>query len=243
MQVEEQFGFRSAFYFVPERYAVSPNLRINLVLRGFEVGVHGLNHDGKLYQSEEEFIKRAVRINQYLREWGCSGFRSPAMHHHLDWLGRLNIEYDASTFDTDPFEPQSDGMKTVFPFWVPRKREERGYIELPYTLSQDCTLFILMREKGINVWKEKLDWIAECGGMVHLITHPDYMGFNNRQTFDTYPVERYAEFLRYITSKYEGQYWHALPRDVAGFWNERYENPKEGEPVMVQSATESVLSL
>lgn len=242
-EVEEQLGFRSAFYFVPERYEVSSNLRIDLVLRGFEVGVHGLNHDGKLYESEDEFKKRAVQINQYLKEWGCCGFRSPAMHHQLDWLGLLDVEYDASTFDTDPFEPQPDGMKTIFPFWVPRKESEGGFVELPYTMSQDCTLFILMQEKGIGIWKEKLDWIAEHGGMVHLITHPDYMVFDGRQTFDTYPIDRYTELLNYIKSKYEGQYWHALPRDVADFWVERYENSEKDTTSLHQSVTESVLSL
>ena len=35
----------------------------------------------------------------------------------------LNIAYDASTFDTDPFEPQPDGVNTIFPFWVPRRSE------------------------------------------------------------------------------------------------------------------------
>jgi hypothetical protein len=48
------------------------------------------------------------------------------MYHDLELLHHLDIEYDASTFDTDPFEPQPDGMGTIFPFWVPnqdRKKE------------------------------------------------------------------------------------------------------------------------
>jgi hypothetical protein len=42
------------------------------------------------------------------------------MLRNLDWLGDLNIQYDGSTFDTDPFEPQPDGAGTIFPFWVPK---------------------------------------------------------------------------------------------------------------------------
>ena len=33
---------------------------------GFEVGVHGLNHDGKLFQSRQIFEKRSHKINYYL---------------------------------------------------------------------------------------------------------------------------------------------------------------------------------
>ena len=102
-----------------------------------------MRHDGMLYASKRIFTKRAIRINSYLREWNSIGFRSPSMHHNLDWLHELDIEYDASTFDTDPFEPDSDGVGTIFPFWVPGNPEQDGYVELPYTLPQDFLLFIL----------------------------------------------------------------------------------------------------
>jgi hypothetical protein len=32
-----------------------------------------------------------------------------------------------------------------------------------------------MKEKNIHKWKKKLGWIAECGGMALLNTHPGYM--------------------------------------------------------------------
>jgi hypothetical protein len=216
--IEEELGFRSAVFFVPERYSVSSWLRHQLASRGFEIGVHGLKHDGKLYSSKEVFESRAVRINQYLQQWNCCGFRSPAMHHNLDWLRRLDIAYDASTFDTDPFEPQPQGMGTIFPFQVPGNGENNGYVELPYTLPQDSTVFILMREKGSEIWKQKLDWIVRHGGMALMLTHPDYMEFDGRPAFDTYPAVYYQEFLEYIQRRYAGQYWHVLPRDIADFW-------------------------
>ena len=218
MRREQRLGFRSSFNFVPERYNVLPVVRDRLLENGFEVGVHGLLHDGKLYSSKEEFERRAVKINQYLREWGAAGFRSPAMHHNLDWLHQLDIEYDASTFDTDPFEPQADGVGTIFPFWVEAEQSQRGYVELPYTLAQDFTLFILMQETGIDIWKNKLDWIARHGGMVLVNTHPDYMAFNGHQLgLETFPIDLYLELLEYVRSEYAGQYWHALPKEVAAF--------------------------
>lgn len=219
MDIEESLGFRSSFNFVPERYIVSKSLRSDLVKRGFEVGVHGLKHDGKLFSNKEVFQARAIKINRYLKEYNAVGFRSPAMHHNLDWLHELNIKYDASTFDTDPFEPQSDGAGTIFPFWVQGTANKSGYVELPYTLVQDFTLLILMKEKTIDIWKKKLDWIALKGGMVLLNTHPDYMRFNEgKLEMEEYLIAYYKEFLIYIKNKYKDQYWHVLPRDIAYFW-------------------------
>ncbi len=69
----------------------------------FEVGIHGLFHDGKLFQSRHVFQKRAVLISHFISKWKVAGFRSPHMHRDLNWIHYLNILYDASTFDVDPF--------------------------------------------------------------------------------------------------------------------------------------------
>ncbi len=217
MELEKEMGFVSSFNFVPERYDVSPDTREQLARNGFEVGVHGLLHDGKLYSSRKVFSERAVKINAYIRQWGAVGFRSPAMHHNLEWIHDLDILYDASTFDTDPFESQSDGLGTIFPQWIEDGRGS-GYVELPYTLVQDFTLFILMGEKDTNIWRKKLDWVAERGGMVLLNTHPDYMRFHpNEKSRELYPVALYRDFLHYLLKTYRDQYWHVLPKDVAGY--------------------------
>ena len=220
--LEESFGFRSSFNFVPERYTVVPELRHALVARGFEVGVHGLYHDGKYFDSPEIFRERAVKINRYIKEWNAVGFRTPSMLHKLEWMSALDILYDASTFDTDPFEPQSDGMGTIFPFLVEAEKPNRGFVELPYTLPQDFTLFILMKEKTIDIWKKKLDWIAEKGGMALLNTHPDYMNFGDgKMGKEECPAEYYATFLEYIRTIYGEMCWHALPRELASWWMTR----------------------
>lgn len=222
MEIEKDLGFISSFYFVPERdYKVERVLLDTLKQNGFEYGVHGLYHDGKLFSSEEEFLKRAVQINRYLKEWGAVGFRAPAMHHNLDWIGTLDIEYDMSTFDTDPFEPQPDGVGTIFPFWVPNKRHKKGgYVEIPYTLPQDFTPLVLLKHKHIKVWKNKLDWIVKNGGMALLNVHPDYINFQNEKNLEQFPIEFYLELLNYIKNTYSEQYWLALPNDMAKFWKE-----------------------
>ena len=219
-ELDMKTGLRSSFNFVPRRYDVRPALRDDLTAEGFEVGVHGLYHDGHLYKSRATFLERARHINTYLSEWKAVGFRSPSMHHNLEWLHDLDIAYDASTFDTDPFEPQSDGMNTIFPFWVSGKTSQKGYVELPYTLVQDFTLFILLGEKNNSIWKKKLDWVASHGGMALLNAHPDYMAFDSRRPgLEEYPAQHYEEFLQYVCSRYHDEYWNALPKDVAHFWS------------------------
>ena len=218
MNLEVQHGFRSCFNFVPEgQYRVPDRVRGLLERSGFEVGVHGLEHDGKLYSSKAKFIADACRINDYARQWNASGFRSPLMQNRLGWLHRLDAAYDGSTFDTDPFEPEPYGMGTIFPFWV-AGTNGGGYVELPYTLVQDFNLFKVLREPSIEIWKNKIDWIAEHGGMALLNTHPDYMCFGGGQARDEYPVSHYEALLRYVREKYAGNYWTAQPREVARYY-------------------------
>lgn len=218
MKLEKQLGFRSSFNFVPERYNVSEKIRNHLTENRFEVGVHGLNHDGKLFHSKQIFINRSKKINHYLKLWSARGFRAPAMHHNLEWIHLLDIEYDASTFDTDPFEPQPDGCNKIFPFWVNHISEDKGYVELPYTLPQDFTVFILMQDYKLDIWKKKLDWIVKQGGMALLNTHPDYMSFGKKARYDEYHANLYQQFLEYLKDRYRGQYWLELPKNVSKYW-------------------------
>ena len=143
MDLEESLGVRSCFNIVPERYSVSPELLKEIKNRGFGLGVHGLSHDGKLFLSYDTFCANAKKINAYLHQWGSRGFSSPSMHHKLEWMHHLDIDYSVSTFDTDPFEPQPDASCTIFPFLVKNVPGKEGFTELPYTLPQDFTLFVI----------------------------------------------------------------------------------------------------
>jgi hypothetical protein len=227
MELEKKLGFCSSFNFVPERYNVLESLRNELTSNGYEVGVHGLNHDGKLFSNKNVFRERAKKINRYLKEWNSVGFRAPAMHHNLKWIHKLDIQYDLSTFDTDPFEPQSDGMKTIFPFWVSKNGNDiaNGYWEFPYTLVQDFTLFILMNESN-DIWEKKVDWIVQNEGMVLVNVHPDYINFSkNKNHVEEFSKFQYIGLLNYIKTKYEGEYWNPLPKELAEYLNKNF--PKE----------------
>jgi glycosyltransferase involved in cell wall biosynthesis len=280
-ELEMSLGFRSSFNLIPEGpYTVPPGLRAWLTERGFEVGVHDLHHDGKLFLSREGFARQAGRINWYLREWGAAGFRSGFMLRNLDWIHDLDVRYDLSTFDTDPFEFQPDGTGTIFPYWVPapeaRPNEvgrvipnassdqagrvipnasfsevgrdipnapsdsgttntpfplpppgrgvssapvaKEGYLELPYTLPQDSTLFLLFREKSPEIWLRKLDWVADHGGMALVNVHPDYIRFDGEKaSARTYPVDMYRRFLEHVRTAHVGEYWHSTARELAAF--------------------------
>ncbi len=222
--LERAHGMRSAFFFVPEDYVVAPETRRSIIDAGGEVGVHGLKHDGKLYLSRSAFRRHADRINAYLREWQAVGFASPSSHHRFDWLHDLDILYDASSFDTDPFEPQPDGVRSIFPFAIHGADRRRSFIELPYTLPQDFTLFVILQETSTRIWREKLDWVALNGGMVMVNTHPDYMRFAGAQhPRYSYPRAFYEELLGYVERTHRGAYWMALPREVAAFWRTQVE--------------------
>ena len=219
MQLEQSLGFRSSFNFIPEgdEYRVSAGQREELVSHGFEVGVHDLRHDGKLYWRRKVFPENARSINGYLEDWGAQGFRSGFMLHELDWLHQLNIRYDSSTFDTDPFEPQPDGVDTIFPFWMPHPNGG-GYVEMPYTLPQDSTLFLVLQETSPEIWKRKLDWIAEKGGMALVNVHPDWVAFDQQENSgQEFPCAYYREFLEYARTRYGDHYWQPLPREVAEY--------------------------
>jgi hypothetical protein len=218
-ELEAELGFRSYFNFVPERYHNSNSVLKELRNRGFGIGVHGLKHDGRLFKSRKIFDQRAVKINAYLKNWNIRGFTSPSIHHNPDWMHALNIACSTSTFDTDPFEPQPDAAATIFPYRIQNGHKAKSYLELPYTLPQDHLLFVILQEKSIDIWKKKLGWIAEHGGMALLNTHADYMRFEGEETGgETYPVEYYIEFLEYIKSKFKDQYWHGFPEEIARFW-------------------------
>jgi hypothetical protein len=234
--LEMLLGFRSSFNFVPEgAYETPGELRGFLREHGFEVGVHDLRHDGKLYRSRAAFMAAAPRINHYLAEWKASGFRAGFMRHNLEWIKQLDVRYDASTFDHDPFEPQPDGANTIFPFWVKRS-DGTGYVELPYTLVQDSTLFLVLREKTNAIWKQKLDWVAEHGGMALVIVHPDYMAFDERPTSTEYSASLYRDFLSYALERYGNTAWFATPEEVADYVRQFVDRPAHRRPFVARAA-------
>lgn len=204
--LEESLGFRSSFAFVPERYELDYELMQELERRGFEVAVHGLKHDGKDFESQQEFMKRAPQINHYLKAFHAKGFHAPLTLRHPEWLQSLEIDYDRSFFDTDPYEPNAGGVMSIWPFTIGR------FLELPYTLAQDYTLAILLQERSSRIWQEKLKFIKQYHGMALMVTHPDYL---------KQPETRHLYYDFLLEIKEAGDYWSVLPRELARWWRKR----------------------
>ncbi|MBX2991944.1 MAG: hypothetical protein KF749_12375 [Bacteroidetes bacterium] len=205
-ELERQYGVVSSWNFVAERYPFDKRIFNDLRGEGCEIGLHGIYHDGKKFSSRAIFEERLPKINAYLKEWSAAGFRSPATHRNPDWIPEIAAEYDSSFPDTDPFEPQSGGCCSIFPFFLD------SIVELPITLVQDHTLIEILRESDITLWKDKAEWIISNRGLVNIIIHPDYMLSDENLRY-------YEEFLRFITSK--ENLWFALPKDVAQWWRNR----------------------
>jgi glycosyltransferase involved in cell wall biosynthesis len=224
-ELDASYGFRSSFNFVPEQYRLDHGIVAELRARGFEVGVHGLQHDGKLFSSHPEFLRQARRINRHLKALQATGFRAPLTHRNPEWMQALDIDYDLSFFDTDPHEPMPGGTMSIWPFTIGR------FIELPYTLVQDYTLTSILRETTPRLWLQKVDFIRDYCGMALLNTHPDYL---------VSPRTRhvYVDFLREMRDR--ADYWHALPGEVAGWWRAR---AKAASPADLPGAVQGTVEL
>jgi hypothetical protein len=204
-ELETRGGYRSSWNFVPRRYDLRDELVASLVERGFEVGVHGLFHDGRDLESLATLTERLPEMHRYAKRWGATGFRAPATHRVWEWMPLLGFDYDSSYPDTDPYEPQSGGCCT----WLPFFNDE--LVELPITLPQDHTLFAILGQTDASTWVEKASYIRRRGGMALLITHPDYLHGAT--------ISSYARLL--ATFADDTSVWRAVPREVSAWWRRR----------------------
>jgi peptidoglycan/xylan/chitin deacetylase (PgdA/CDA1 family) len=205
--LEARYGFVSSWNIVPYKYAISSDVLALIAASGHELGIHGDNHDGKLFYSKQTFDGRVRLINQAIHKYQAVGFRSPMVHRNLAWMQALDIQYDASCFDYDPLQPQPGGVGVLWPFMAGK------FVELPYTLPQDHDLFYMLKLRNVDVWKRKIDFIVRNNGMILLNTHPDYLK-------DADHLKLYEETLAYLAD-IPGA-WRGLPRQMAAHWKASY---------------------
>ncbi|HEX5469801.1 MAG TPA: hypothetical protein VFW80_12215 [Gaiellaceae bacterium] len=206
--LEESRGFRSSFNLVADWYPIDWGIVRELAARGFELGVHGVYHDRSLFSSRQVFEEQQPALRDMAARLGAVGFRSPATHRVIDWLGDLPFEYDCSVPHSDPFEPQPGGCSSLWPYFL------GDIVELPYTMPQDHTLFTLLGERTADLWRAQLERIEELSGLAQMLTHPDpgYLGDRDRRRL-------YVDFLDFARER--ESLWHALPREVASWWRRR----------------------
>ncbi len=210
MDVDDSFGIKASFQIVPEeRYAVSQNLFELIRKRGFDIAIQDLNHDGRLFDNKEEFLRRVKIINRYGREYDAKGFRAGVLYRRLEWYDAFEFAFDMSVPNVAHLDPQQGGCCTVMPYFI------GNILELPVTTIQDYTLFHILNERSIDLWKAQVDLILRKNGLASFIVHPDYV-----IEHDTGSV--YKGLLSYLRELREkALIWCVVPADVDSWWRAR----------------------
>jgi hypothetical protein len=210
INLDHSYGIRSSFQVIPEkRYEVPDEYVRHMRSRGFEFNVHDLNHDGQLYQERGLFLERAQKINDYVKKFGAKGFRAGVMYRNLDWYDAYEFSYDMSMPNVAHLEPQRGGCCTVFPYFVGK------ILEIPLTTCQDYSLFQILNDYSIDLWKQQIALIRKRYGLISFIAHPDYL--TNPQSRTVY--ESLLAYLRQIVE--HDKIWMALPGEVDQWWRAR----------------------
>jgi hypothetical protein len=210
MDIDDTFGIKASFQIVPEdRYTVSPSLVGTIRNRGFDLSIQDLNHDGRLFDNREEFLRRAKTINQYGKNYDTKGFRAAMLYRRPDWYDKLDVSFDMSIPNVAHLDPQRGGCCTVMPYFIGR------IVELPVTTTQDYTLFHILNQRSIDLWKEQTELILSKHGLVSFIVHPDYI-----IEHDTRSV--YRSLLSHLKDlRSDANVWFALPSEVDNWWRTR----------------------
>jgi hypothetical protein len=227
MDIDDGFGIKASFQVIPEgRYEVTREFVESIQKRGFEVAIHDFNHDGHLYRNRQEFLERAAKINASGKKYGATGFRAAVLYRKQLWYDALKFSYDMSVPNTAHLDPQRGGCCTVMPYFI------GDILELPVTATQDYSLFHILRDYSINLWKRQIELIMERHGLISFIVHPDYIiGSRERRTYEA--------LLAHLAQLRQGDsLWTATPGEVNCWWRQRAEMTliEDGESLRIEGS-------
>ncbi|MGA3300852.1 MAG: hypothetical protein ABSD87_12235 [Candidatus Acidiferrales bacterium] len=210
IDLDEAHGIRASFQVIPEKRYEVPDEYVALIRsRGFEFNIHDLNHDGQLYQERQLFLQRSKKINSYVKKFATNGFRAGVMYRNLDWYDAYEMSYDMSMPNVAHLEPQRGGCCTVFPYFVGK------ILEIPLTTCQDYSLFQILNDYSIDLWKQQLALLRKRNGLMSFIAHPDYL-------IDAGARKVYESLLQYLQQMVQREkIWMALPGEVDQWWRAR----------------------
>ena len=210
MDIDDAYEIKASFEVVPEqRYDVPGAFLDSITKRGFEIAVHDLNHDGRLFKSHKYFAERVAKINAYGRKWGTEAFRAAVLYRRQEWFHDLEFAYDMSVPNVAHLDPQRGGCCTVMPYFIGK------LLELPVTATQDYTLFHILQDYKTDLWKSQIELIMERHGLLSFIVHPDYSTVGpERKVFE--------ELLSHLARlRQERGVWISTPGGVNRWWRQR----------------------
>lgn len=163
-----------SYYFTKEEIEV-------LKKDGWEIAVHGDNHDSKLVFEDEVKINTRIENSKFKIESVnsmISGIRSPSLLYTEEYFKVVekHFSYDSSMY----FDDGEFSIFKIFPFKI------GSLLEIPITLPMDVHfIFLNLSEKEkFEIWIERLKFIRKYRGMAVLVIHPDDHFFT-RKSEDT----------------------------------------------------------
>jgi hypothetical protein len=210
MDLDDSRSIKGSFTVIPEERYEVPDAYIDSIHdRGHEVAVHDLNHDGHLYDNRPQFLERVAKINDYGRKFSAQGFRAAVLYRNQDWFDQFQFAYDMSVPNVAHLDPQRGGCCTVMPYFI------GDLLEIPVTDIQDYSLFNILNDYSIGIWKRQTALILSRHGLMSFIIHPDYIiEPRARATF-----EALLDHLAGLRDK--ENVWTALPREINQWWRQR----------------------
>lgn len=192
-EMENHFGFHSTFNFLTEwQYRPQKKDIDKLICKGFEVGLHGREHDIAMGIRSKRSLR--TMLSQARDVLGgmevIRGFRAPALaisESLLDVLDELGFLYDSSILSWSP----NLGLQAMA---RPARYPGRQIFLLPLSLQDD----LLFREHRLSdqhafqVVKAVMSIVASDGGI---------FVFNGHPTILTEHKEFYSLFLNYLSER------------------------------------------
>ncbi|MCI0350778.1 MAG: hypothetical protein L0Z53_15240 [Acidobacteriales bacterium] len=210
MDLDESAGIRSSFQVIPEgRYDISPGWLQEIRMRGHEINIHDLNHDGHLFPERERFLDRAEKIRAYAQQFAAEGFRSGALYRNLEWYDGLSFSYDMSVPNVAHLDPQRGGCCTVMPYFI------GDVLELPLTATQDYSLFHILGDYSLDLWERQMEIVLGQHGLLSFNIHPDYVIEDRARAIYVGLLGRLADLRRRLNL------WAPLPAEVNAWWRLR----------------------
>ncbi len=188
--LERASGLSSAWGFVPAVSWPADALATALLEEGCEIYCHDIAHNARLpYQSREDMRRQfdGVFAASPWAQGSVRAFRSGQLLMTAQ-LFDVVAEYfriDMSIPDAEAGGPYGGirGCRTVFPFQL------RGILEIPLSLPQDALLLHvngLSADAILDLWRLKLDYIVQMGGVAVLNAHPRWIGREGSAMYSAY---------------------------------------------------------